>query len=213
MTSNAAALRTMLLCATLAAAAPASAQMYKWVDERGQVSYSNTPPPDAAKKKIEAVAERVSVYTPDPLINRAMSEEGRREARDAQLGRQFEAQRNARRPARTDPAAASASAYDRCIADRRVDCDAMRSGTGGDATYGYTGVYGPQFVVGARNFPANVPFFVDPTPPPRVGVSTAPPVGISTAPPVGISTAPPVGINTRPPVGLPPPSRPVGSSR
>jgi hypothetical protein len=178
-------LRGIILCAMLAAAAPAGAQMYKWVDERGQVSYSNTPPPDSAQKKVESVAERLSVYTPDDELNRAMSAEGRREAKAATLGRQFEAERNARRAPLTNAelAARDASAYERCVADRRVDCEYLRSG--GEPTYGYLGSYGPQFVLGARNFPPGVPFRVDPTPAPRVGVSTAPPVGISTAPPVG----------------------------
>ena len=55
-TSAPAAFRTMLLCAMVAVALPVGAQTYKWVDERGQVSYSNTPPPDTAQKKVEVVA-------------------------------------------------------------------------------------------------------------------------------------------------------------
>ena len=43
--------------------------MYKWVDERGMVSYSNTPP-TGTTKKVEAVPERVSVYTPDAAPQR-----------------------------------------------------------------------------------------------------------------------------------------------
>ena len=192
-------LRFALLCTTLVAALPAGAQMYKWVDERGQVSYSNTPPPEAAQKKVESVAERVSVYTPDPEITRAMSGDSRRDAKISALERQLDAERNARRaPAPTqDRDARRAAAYERCVADRRVDCDAIRSGSGADTVYGSTGYYGPQYILGARNFPPGQPFYVDPTPPPRVGVSTAPPVGISTTPPVGISTAPPVGAPPR----------------
>jgi len=170
----------------VAVALPVGAQTYKWIDERGQVSYSNTPPPDTAQKKVEVVAERMSVYSPDDELNRAMSPEARREAKAAALARQYEADRNARRPqvAGYDPLARNA-AYERCVAERRVDCDTIRYGTGSDVMYGYTGSYGPQFVLGARNFPPGLPFFVDPTPPPRIGISTAPPVGISTAPPVG----------------------------
>ena len=55
-------------------------------------------------------------------------------------------------PAGYDPANRNA-AYERCVAERRVDCDVVRYGTGGDVMYGYTGSYGPQFVLGARNFP------------------------------------------------------------
>ncbi len=204
------ALSCVLLCAALGTALPAGAQMYKWVDERGQVSYSNTPPPDSAKKKVEAVAERVSVYTPDPEINKAMSADARRDAKITALERQLEAERNARRPpaATNSDAARRAAAYDRCVAERRVDCDAIRSGSGGDMTYGSTGYpvyYPPQYVIGARGPFVQQPFFVDSTPPPRIGVSTAPPVGIS--------TAPKVGIDDRPPVGAPPRSRTVGQFR
>jgi hypothetical protein len=198
-----------LLCATLAFACPAGAQMYKWVDENGKVSYSNTPPPETAKKKVEAVAERVSVYTPDAQINKAMSEDARRDAsRIASLERQLDAERAGRRTpaANPDTAARKAAAYDRCVAERRVDCEAIRSGTGGDAVYGYTGYYGPNYVVGARTFPPSTSFFVSNTP--------ATPVGINPAPPVGISTAPKVGIDDRPGVGAPPrSSRPVSRLR
>ena len=206
-TSPTAALRTALACAALVAALPAGAQMYKWVDERGQVSYSNTPPPDAAQKKIETVAERLSIYSPDDQLNRAMSAEARRDAKAATLARQIEAERNARRTpvAGYDPANRNA-AYERCVAERRVDCDSIRYGTGGDVMYGYTGSYGPQFVLGARNFPPGMPFFVDPTPPPRIGISTAPPVGIDNRPPVGVDTRAPVGVQ-------PPRNRPVGFFR
>ena len=42
----------------------AQAQTYKWVDERGVVNYSNTPPPHAAKA--QPVEERISVYASAP---------------------------------------------------------------------------------------------------------------------------------------------------
>src|SRR5690348_18024962 len=57
----------------LATAAPlAQAQTYKWVDEKGVVNYSNTPPPSAAKK-IQPVADRISTYDPDPRLQRAIA--------------------------------------------------------------------------------------------------------------------------------------------
>lgn len=40
------------------------AETYKWVDERGVVNYSNTPPP-AAAKAAKPIAERVSTYEGD----------------------------------------------------------------------------------------------------------------------------------------------------
>ncbi len=198
-TSPTAALRTALACAALVAALPAGAQMYKWVDENGTVSYSNSPPPETSRKKVVTVAERLSVYTPDPELTHALSAEGRREARANSLGRQLEAERAAHRtpsPPGNDLAARTAVAYERCIADRRIDCETIRSGVpGGDPMYGYTGYYGPHYAIGARAFAPSAPFFVSNTP--------ATPVGINPAPPVGISTAPRVGIDDRPPVGAP----------
>ena len=52
----------------LAALAPlAQAQTYKWVDERGVVNYSNTPPP-AGAKSAQQVEERISVYASAPPL-------------------------------------------------------------------------------------------------------------------------------------------------
>lgn len=194
------ALSCVLLCAALGAAVPAGAQMYKWTDERGNVNYSNTPPTGSAKQKVESVAERVTVYTPDAQVSKAMSPDARRDAKIAALERELEAQRNARNPPsapRPDIQARRQAAYERCIAERRVECEAIRTGAvSPDTTFGYTGYY-PQFVVGTRGPFVQPPFYVDPTPPPRVGVSTAPKVGI----------------DDRPPVGAPPPNVPNRSSR
>jgi hypothetical protein len=181
-----------LLAAALAVALPASADMYKWVDENGVVTYSNTPPTAKQPKKIEAVPERVSVYTPDAELNRAMQPDARRDAKIATLERQLEAERRARQGSTqtTRPSAAErqSAAYERCVSQRGVDCDAIRSGTSGGAASGYgpdpygTG-YLPYVVVGARVPPQ--PFAILGAPTPTVGVSTTPPVGISSAPPVG----------------------------
>jgi hypothetical protein len=48
---------------TFLLASVAQAETYKWVDERGVVNYSNTPPPSAAKS-VATIAERVSTYEP-----------------------------------------------------------------------------------------------------------------------------------------------------
>ena len=174
----------VLLSAVLATALPASAQMYKWIDERGVVSYSNSPPPNAGKtSKVSVVEDRVSVYTPDELINRAMADESMGNKRRARLEAQAEAAQRAKAkqpPAQRATASGSEAdrktAYDRCMSERRVECDTILSGNPSAASQGYNGL--PQFVVGARvaAVPA-APFYVDPTPPPRVGVSTAPPGG------------------------------------
>src|SRR5260221_13047470 len=49
-----------------AGSGPAHAQIYKWVDEAGKKHYSDTAP--AGRKKIDTVADRISVYAPDPSL-------------------------------------------------------------------------------------------------------------------------------------------------
>ena len=47
----------------------AGAQLYKWVDERGRVNYSNQLPVDTKSAgKVAVVEDRVSVYTPDAAL-------------------------------------------------------------------------------------------------------------------------------------------------
>ena len=60
----------------------AHAQTYKWVDERGVVNYSNTPPP--AKTKAQPVDDRISVYASDPSLPRAVAVEQRLAALEAE---------------------------------------------------------------------------------------------------------------------------------
>ena len=60
----------------LFAGVSARAQLYKWVDESGVVTYSNQLPVNpGAAKKVEVVADRVSVYTPDPALKGAIEAE------------------------------------------------------------------------------------------------------------------------------------------
>jgi hypothetical protein len=58
--------RCALFIALLLVAALARAETYKWVDERGVTTYSNTPP----GAKAQVVGDRISVYTADPALNR-----------------------------------------------------------------------------------------------------------------------------------------------
>ena len=53
-----------------AAALPAPAETYKWVDAKGQVNYSNAPPPSSASKA-QPVEERISVMGLDPGVRAA----------------------------------------------------------------------------------------------------------------------------------------------
>jgi Domain of unknown function (DUF4124) len=107
----------------------AYAQIYKWVDEAGKTHYSDQAP--AVGKKPETVADRISVYAPDPsLLARAAATSVPDPAlsnRVDRLERQLHAERMARAQQQTELAAftqASQSAYERCLAERRVDCDA-----------------------------------------------------------------------------------------
>lgn len=193
--------RAALLVAALAAAMPAGAQTYKWVDERGGVTYSNTPPPaDGKTKKVDAVAERVSVYTPDSQLIEAMKADPARDARIAGLQRELKAAKqsnaDAARKAKRD------AAYERCVSQRRVDCESLRSGSTAEGEPAlppdYATLYYPH-VVGAANFPLRThPFVV---------IDEPVPIGIDNRPKVGIDNRPKVGIDSRPPVGAPPRSR------
>jgi hypothetical protein len=78
--------RIALLLMALAPAA--QAETYKWVDEKGVVNYSNTPPPKAAKAA--TVPDRISAYTPDPSLNRAIDVNHRLDSQEAEwLQRQW----------------------------------------------------------------------------------------------------------------------------
>jgi hypothetical protein len=185
--------RSTLFAAALLAALPAAADMFKWVDENGVVTYSNTPPTAKQPKKVEAVPERVSVYTPDPQLNKAMSPDPARDAKIAKLEKQLEAERRSRQaaaqPSRTPASERQVAAYERCVADRGVDCESILNGTSVSHGAGY-----PYVVVGART-PVE-PFAVLSTPNSVIGINPAPPVGISTAPKVGAQ--PPRNIRSNP---------------
>src|SRR5262245_32051648 len=64
----------LLACVAMFGATPAlSAQLYKWVDERGVTNYSNQPPADPnAAGNVRPVEGNLSVYSPDPALTRAV---------------------------------------------------------------------------------------------------------------------------------------------
>jgi hypothetical protein len=73
------------LCIALAlalAVLPARAEMYKWVDSKGLVNYSNTPPPSAARVA-QRVEERISVIGEDASTRDAVARMEERLARRA----------------------------------------------------------------------------------------------------------------------------------
>jgi len=137
------ALGSSLVVILLAASGgPVCAQIYKWVDEAGKTHYSDQAP--AGGKKLETVADRISVYAPDPaLLARAAATAGSDPAlsdRVDRLERQLHAERLARQ--QYELASFTQAAYERCLSDRRVDCD----------SYGETMPYaGPIAVVPVRH--------------------------------------------------------------
>jgi hypothetical protein len=142
-------IRLLIALLAILASAPASAQVYKWVDERGVTNYSSQPPTDAAKK-VAIVEDKISVYTPDKALMRAIeaarprSNQGLSE-RVASLERQLEAERRARQYA---SAAEPQAAYDPCQGGREIDCGGFYSGY-------YP--YGPAYVIAAyRHLPRNI---------------------------------------------------------
>jgi len=128
-----------------AASAPAHAQIYKWLDAAGKTHYSDTAP--VSHKKVDTVADRISVYAPAPaLLARAAATPGSDPVlsdRIDRLERQLRGERLARHQAELAAfTQASQSVYERCVSERRVDCD----------SYGETMPYaGPIAVVPVRH--------------------------------------------------------------
>src|SRR5947209_4655478 len=124
-----------------AAGRPAYAQIYKWVDEAGKTHYSDQAP--AGRKKLDTVADRISVYAPDPaLLARAAATalpDPALSNRVDRLERQLHAERLARQ--QYELASFTQAAYERCLSERRVDCDA----------YGGAPYAGPIAVVPLRH--------------------------------------------------------------
>lgn len=115
-----------------AAVGPAHAQIYKWVDAAGKTHYSDTAPMDG--KKPDTVTDRISVYAPAPaLLARAAPDPALSNRLDG-LERQLQTERLARAQQQAELASltqASQSVYERCVLERRVDCD----GYGGTMPY------------------------------------------------------------------------------
>jgi hypothetical protein len=116
-----------LAATALALAAPAGAQTFKWVDEKGVVNYSNSPPPAAsATRKAELVEDRISTYESDPALRRPAALRGAPGAPDYAQIEWLQRQRYL-----MDMATAQAAA--------RVDCD-YRNDCRSAYTYPYLSV-------------------------------------------------------------------------
>ncbi len=110
--------------AAVLAAAPACAEVYKWIDENGVTHYSDQAPANSAKK-LDVVKERLSLYTPSPYsvpVSYTTGDPALQNRVDS-LERQLRAERQARDYFAAADARISMAAYQQCLADRRVDCD------------------------------------------------------------------------------------------
>jgi hypothetical protein len=109
------------LFALTCVSATASAQLYKWVDERGITNYSNDPPPPAATAhKLSRVENKISVYTPDDSFMQAV-----KAVRERSLKALAEPE-----PVRSPVARIEAqpSGYEQCVASGRIGCDDLYPG-------------------------------------------------------------------------------------
>jgi len=142
------------LASILALAAwPVLAQVYKWVDEKGVVNYSNEAPADRKSTQLDPKSSRVSTIASDESLKRpSATTPGERMLSEKidRLERKLDAERYARSVSEAQMQTAADAWYQQCLRDRRVDCD--YGGT--DPYYGSYGwpYYGP--VVIARRHPS-----------------------------------------------------------
>lgn len=191
----------------LVLAGGAQAQVYKWVDEKGVVNYSSTPPPtggpavmvDESKGRVTTVpapeVQRDAAATGDPALRRRVEQL----EQEAAAQRQMAAQQDA----------AAAEAYRRwraqCLADRRVDCDDPYRGSL-DYRYEYGYAYPPLVRPPIARPVPTVPGWYRPTPYVARGAGgvvgpyyQSPPGGVALGPgPYGIGA----GLNPAPPGGV-----------
>src|SRR5262245_8762380 len=113
-----------LLVAALVAAPAAYAQVYKWTDDKGVVNYSSTPPDNRKSQKLDEDKGRVSTIEAQDL-SKAEAASRERALRNRVDRLEQEAERNRQTAAAQDVANAEAFRQwrERCISERRTDCD------------------------------------------------------------------------------------------
>ena len=136
-------LRLILVTAFLATAAGvASAQVYRWTDERGGINYGSKPPANARNVvRMNEDDGRVSTMpssVPPEVIDSTRTRAEQRRA--DQLQRDLDAERRANRSAYGANTAADYQAWlEACRAERRVDCDDPNRGSAYIPGYAYGG--------------------------------------------------------------------------
>ena len=121
-------IRLLIVLFAILATVPATAQVYKWVDERGVTNYSNQPPADPkAVKKLGVVEDKISVYTPDPALMQAIAafqqQRINRALAEAIGSLELEAERRAGQYGAGAPAC-----YDPCLDGGGINCSGVYGG-------------------------------------------------------------------------------------
>src|SRR5215467_4174546 len=124
MVLNLRALQLALVAVALALTQCAYAQVYKWVDDKGVVNYSSTPPEKRKSTKLDEENGRLSVVESSGYA-RTVPSSRERALQDRVDRLEQEAARNQQTAAQQEALAQQASLQWReaCIAQRRVDCD------------------------------------------------------------------------------------------
>jgi hypothetical protein len=164
------------LAALIVLAPAAHAEIYKWVDDKGVVNYSTTPPTNRKSVKLDEEQGRVSTIEAYDYSRGAPKREQALQERVARLEQEVA---RGRQTAALD-AAAAAEAYrvwrEQCFAQRRVDCDDPYAAA---FDPGYVSSYPGAAVVPARR----VPGMYRPTP--KIAVGAGGVVGPYFKPPIG----------------------------
>ena len=145
-------IQSVALAVLLALAPAVQAGIYKWVDEKGVVNYSNTPPPESSKsvKRLEEETGRVSTIQAYDYSRAAAPARDR--ALQDRIARLEQELARSRQMAAIDEAMALEAHRqwrERCFAQRRVDCDDPNAWFEPGWGYGFGG----GTVVGARRVP------------------------------------------------------------
>lgn len=157
------------LLALLIAAGPASAAIYKWVDEKGVVNYSTTLPARTgiAARALDPAESRLSVSS--PVVRPGEARSRRDPATEAlrsrvdQLEEQLAAERRQRAYAAGVKDEQRNRAYEDCVRSRAVDCDPNRPLAASSPVYPVVVVRRPVTLI------PTLPVTPRPAPAPAVG--------------------------------------------
>lgn len=148
-----------------------SAEIYKWVDQKGVTNYSSAPPATGKARTLDPGTVTVSVYQAPSPQETARALDAMMRQRIARLENELLAERLSRL---TQQASHQTDrlAYEQCLNERRVDCDAGRDGVRA-IPYFYAAA-APVYVVG-RAFPVTT-FTPFPRTPPFTAMTSRPAV-------------------------------------